>query len=338
MAISALKDKLRNGGNTTQIQSNAMQSISMLNDELFGVSNNTNKNNIVQLSFDLLFFYQDQKYRMYDEYQRNSMVDDIIINGVLSPIVVRPVNGKYEILAGRNRMTCAQLAGLSEMPCIIKEVDDAHAKLIVNSTNLCQRQNLLPSEKAYGYKQQYEALIEIGGDTAKRPTALMSEKTGENRKTIQRYIKLAEIHSSLLQLVDEKRIQVNSGVILTAICTRNQEHLSKYLYSNKNIKINDKKANELILLEQEHDFYPDILDEFFKKKDKLLSDKKESECTSACDYSDEEVLNDSQAEQYISISSKKLLKYIPKGQDPQEHILKALQFYHESKEGKDEFN
>lgn len=132
---------------------------------VFGTSSNnsTPKNSIVEIPFEDLVLYENQKYRMYNEEEKFAMVEDIKINGVLSPAVVRPLADGYQILAGRNRTECARLAGLSKMPCFVKtECNEAMAKLIVNSSNLNQRTELSIKERAFGYRDQKAALEELG--------------------------------------------------------------------------------------------------------------------------------------------------------------------------------
>mgnify|MGYP000708438335 CR=1 FL=1 len=165
-----------------------------------GASNNTGKLNMSdflgdeqavqndekEIPINLLVPWENQPFKMYSDFKMNELVESIRENGLLSRIIVSPAtDGKYRIIAGHNRVEACKIAGITNIPSVIKDVDENRAKLMMADTNLCQRTELLPSERAYAYKAQHEALIALGSP---RSTAAIAEKYGEGRATVQRYI------------------------------------------------------------------------------------------------------------------------------------------------------
>jgi ParB family chromosome partitioning protein len=130
-----------------------------------------------EIPIELLVPWENQPFKLYGEFKLNELAESIRENGLLSPIIVCPIDGgKYRIIAGHNRVEACRIAGITNIPSIVKDVDENRAKLIMADTNLCQRTELLPSERAYAYKAQQEALIALGSS---RSTAEISEKYGE---------------------------------------------------------------------------------------------------------------------------------------------------------------
>ena len=163
-----------------------------------GASNNTGKLNMSdflgdeqavqndekEIPINLLVPWENQPFKMYSDFKMNELVESIRENGLLSRIIVSPAaNGKYRIIAGHNRVETCRRAGFTSVPSIVKNVDENRAKLIMADTNLCQRTELLPSERAFAYKAQQEALTALG---SRRATKDIAEKYGEAKRTIQR--------------------------------------------------------------------------------------------------------------------------------------------------------
>lgn len=205
-----------------------------------------------------------QPFRMYTQAQLVELANGIKQLGVLSPIIVRPTaDGTYMILAGHNRTEAAKLAGLTEIPAIIKDVDDSIAQLIMVSTNLDQRREMLPSEKAWGYRLQKESLEERYGTNC--PTiSIMAEQADVNRKEIHRYIRLTYLSKSLLQLVDDGKIPAIAGYYISFISEENQRYLYNY-YNEFKPKIDIEVAEKL---RNNTDFSFEGLDKLFNKKKK----------------------------------------------------------------------
>lgn len=145
--------------------------------------------------------------------------------GVLVPAIVRPRSeGGYELISGHRRKRGCELAGRETMPVIVRKLDDDAATIIMVDSNL-QRENILPSERALAYKMKLEAMKRQAGrpskenvsqvGTQKRSDQIMAEQVGESRNQIQRYIRLTQLSSELLQMVDDKKIAFNPAVELS---------------------------------------------------------------------------------------------------------------------------
>ena len=174
-----------------------------------------------------------QPFRPYNEAKLQQLTEDIKQNGVLNPIIVRPCGiGRYQILAGHNRVNAARAAGLSEIPAMIRDVDDDTATLIMVNTNLNQRDEMLPSEKAWAYRLQLEAMKRQAGrskenvsqnGTQKRSDQILAEQSGESRNQIQRYIRLTYLTEDMLEMVDSGMLPFVSGVALSYLTPEQQD-------------------------------------------------------------------------------------------------------------------
>ena len=181
---------------------------------------------------------------------------DIVQNGILAPLLVRDLGDRrYQILAGHTRKKAAELAHYETVPCIIKQADDEEAINIMLSDNLLQREELLPSEKAFAYKMRLEAMNRQGQrsdltssqtGTKLRSDAELAEKVGESRNQIQRYIRLTFLSKELLQKVDEQAIGLQIGATLSYLTAAAQELIfSYYFVDHKNQHIDQALADEL---------------------------------------------------------------------------------------------
>ncbi len=173
--------------------------------------------------------FKDHPFRVLDDEKMEETVESIKQYGVLMPGIVRPRNtGGYEIIAGHRRKRACELAGLATMPVIIKNYTDDEATVVMVDTNI-QREDILPSEKARAYRMKYEAMKHQGsegGNTLEN----IGEAAGESGKTVWRYICLSRLSDMLLNLVDEKKLPVRSGVEISYLKSREQEWLSAVIY------------------------------------------------------------------------------------------------------------
>lgn len=210
------------------------------------------------LPADKLYDYPNQPFKPYPENKLNELADDIEVNGILSPLRVRPYEDGFQILAGHNRRNAAVLVGMKEVPCIITEdIDDDTAALIVVNTNLNQRDELLPSEKAYAYKMQLEAMKRRAGRPSKNDVQfeqdlrnitsrdLLSEKTGDSASKIQRYIRLTWLIPEFLQMVDDKVLPFMVGVSLSYHHKTIQQKILDFMNAHEINKITLQQASEL---------------------------------------------------------------------------------------------
>ena len=175
-------------------------------------------------------------FRHYSEERLQNLATDIKENGILSHITVRwKADNLYEILAGRNRCEAARLAGLQNISCLVKKTDNNQAIIIMTSTNLNQRQELLSSEKAFGYKSQLEALKHTKHrvDAAEK----IASDVKESRRQIFRLIRLTHLIPELLQKVDNKTLQLSSGVSLSYLSKDVQTTINSFCES-KRVKLN----------------------------------------------------------------------------------------------------
>jgi ParB/RepB/Spo0J family partition protein len=260
-----------------------------LSDTLYGVNGESGNYNekIIELEPSELQEITDQPFHAYDSDKLLQLADSIRENGQQQPCIIRKKDGKYIILAGRNRKRACELAEC-KVKCIIRECTDAEADLILTDTNLYQRHELLPSELAHAYKMQKKA-YEARGE--KKSTAAIADTYGETIKTIQRYIKLADLNDDLLAFVDSGRIPVMAGVKLAdTIYSDNQQRLADYLQKNPSQKVSLKQAEGLMKLETVHNWYSDVLSDFFSGKIDLSSSDEAPDEPESLEYtSDEEV-------------------------------------------------
>lgn len=240
---------------------------------------------ILQLSINNLRPFSSAKYpvqpfRQYSQQKLAELADSISANGLLSPIIVRPMpaEGTYQILAGHNRTAAAKLAGLTTIPCIVREVDDDIAIMILTDTNLNQRDNLLYSEKAFAYKMQVDALksqgkrtdlLNTSGTMCQKSNArdLVASQNGESSRNIQNYIRLTFLLKPLLDLVDSENIPFRAGVNISYLTEDQQQVLYDYCAANET-RINLRYSEQIKALADRDDFSEQTLDELFQAKER----------------------------------------------------------------------
>ncbi|MFV0497565.1 MAG: ParB/RepB/Spo0J family partition protein [Candidatus Fimivivens sp.] len=236
-----------------------------------GLGNATAPGTITQLPLSKLRPWTDQPFKPYTQEKMQQLVEDIKANGVLNPIIVRPKGDQYQILAGHNRWNASRKAGLITIPAIIKDVDDDTATLIMVNTNLNQRDELLPSEKAWAYRMQLEAMKRQAGrppkenmgqivpnSLGKRSTEIIGEQSGENYKQVQRYIRLTYLISELLEMVDKNMLPMISGVSLSYL-TAEQQHIVCDISAECDKKISTAQAEQIKKLGQSDSFSADTV-------------------------------------------------------------------------------
>ncbi|MBD5536788.1 MAG: ParB/RepB/Spo0J family partition protein [Lachnospiraceae bacterium] len=203
-------------------------------DDLLGVTSavsstapisSASENKVVSLPLELLHEFANHPFRVLDDEKMAETVDSIREHGILMPGIVRPDGaGGYEIIAGHRRHHAAGLAGLTEMPVIVKDLSDEEATVIMVDSNI-QREDLLPSERAKAYRMKYDALKQMGAGTGARNDEILAKQSGESRNTIQRYIRLTYLTPDLLQMVDAGRLPKNTASELSYLKAKEQEQL-----------------------------------------------------------------------------------------------------------------
>lgn len=176
--------------------------------------------------------FKEHPFKVVDDEAMLRTTESIAQYGVLTPLIARPLeDGSYEIISGHRRAHAAELAGLTEVPVLVRQMDDDAATVLMVDSNL-QRENILPSERAYAYKMKLEAMKHQGSrtdltssqvGTKLRTDQAMAEELGESRNQIQRYIRLTNLIPEVLDLVDQKQISFNPAVELSYLKAEEQE-------------------------------------------------------------------------------------------------------------------
>lgn len=202
-------------------------------DSLFGIDEEQT-GQIMEVPINELFSFQNHPFKVLDDEKMAQTVESIRENGILVPIMVRSrQEGGYEVISGHRRRHAAEIVGLETVPVIIRELTDDEAVIAMVDANL-QREEILPSEKAYAYKMKLEALKHKAGRPSKenscqvgtnfRADEAMAETANESARTIQRYIRLTELLPELMEMVDSKKIKLNPAVEISYL-TPNEQYL-----------------------------------------------------------------------------------------------------------------
>lgn len=187
--------------------------------------------------------FRNHPFKVKDDAAMQDTVDSVREHGVLVPAIARPdPDGGYELIAGHRRHHASELAGKETMPVIVRDLDDDAATIIMVDSNL-QREELLPSERAFAYKMKLEAMKRQAGrpsrenvsqvGTQKRSDQIMAEQVGESRNQIQRFIRLTELIPTLLDMVDERKIALNPAVELSYLKKEEQTLLLEAMDSEQ---------------------------------------------------------------------------------------------------------
>lgn len=181
--------------------------------DLLGVSG---EESAMEIDIRLIHPFKDHPFKVLDDDKMQDLVESIQANGVLSPVLLREAgHGQYEMISGHRRMHAAQLAGLETIPAIIREMSDDEATIIMVDSNI-QREELLPSEKAFAFKMRMDAMrhqgATCGHDVQKLTQQVVGEASGFSGRQVTRYIRLTELIPELLDMVDNKRITFVAGV------------------------------------------------------------------------------------------------------------------------------
>ena len=212
-------------------------------EELLGVSN---EESAMDLEIVKIRPFKDHPFKVVDDEKMQDLVESIRTNGILSPVLVRPVgNDVYEMVSGHRRMHAAVILGMDRVPAIIREMSDDEAIVKMVDANI-QREELLPSEKAFAYRMKMEAMRRQGirQDLTSRQFVekLSSDELGESvgmsGRQIQRFIRLTELIPELLDYVDQKRIQFTVAVEISYIDREIQKWLFEYIKDNGVVKLN----------------------------------------------------------------------------------------------------
>ena len=221
---------------------------------------------VQQIPIGELFPFKNHPFKVLDDESMQRTVESVEQYGVLSPLIARPrPEGGYEIISGHRRQHAAQLAGLDTLPVIVRNMDDDAAVLLMVDSNL-QRENILPSERAFAYKMKLEALKNQGARSDLTSTQVVSKlrsneqlgaENNQSRETVRRLIRLTNLVPELLDMVDEKKIAFNPAVELSYLDESQQRDFLEAMNDTQNAP-SLSQAQRLKRLAQEGHFSYDV--------------------------------------------------------------------------------
>lgn len=203
-------------------------------DSIFQNDEQRNSEEIKPVPLSELKPFEQQPFKVLLDESMDELVDSIKQSGVLTPVIARPhKDGGYEILSGHRRVKACELAGITEIPVVVKNLDDDTATILLVDSNL-QREHILPSEKAFAYQMKLEAMKHQGARTdltssqfatkleKGRSDVELAEQVGESKDQIRRYIRLTNLIDPILQMVDDNQIAMNAAVELSYLGSKEQ--------------------------------------------------------------------------------------------------------------------
>ena len=214
-------------------------------EELLGVSNEESAMDIEVVKIQP---FRNHPFKVIDDEKMEDLVESIRANGILSPVLIRPIgNDVYEMVSGHRRMHAAILLGMDRIPAIIREMSDDEAIVKMVDANI-QREELLPSEKAFAYKMKMDAMRRQAGRPTKdnsrqivgnyETADIVGKENEERGRQVQRFIRLTELIPELLEYVDQKRLQFTVAVEISYIDKEVQKWLYEYIKDNGMVRLN----------------------------------------------------------------------------------------------------
>ena len=217
-------------------------------DELLGV---VNEESAMEIEISKIHAFKNHPFKVLDDEKMQDLVGSVKLSGVLTPVLLRvDQNEEYEMISGHRRLHAAKLAGLTTIPAIVRELSDDDAVIAMVDANI-QREELLPSEKAFAYRMKLEAMKRQGNrtdltlsqnETKLRSDEVLSKQVGESRAQVQRYIRLTELIPDLLDLVDAKKLNFTIAVDISYIDKEIQKWIYEYIRDTGFIKQNQISA------------------------------------------------------------------------------------------------
>ena len=263
---------------------------------------------VQQIPIGELFPFKNHPFKVLDDESMQRTVESVEQYGVLSPLIARPrPEGGYEIISGHRRQHAAQLAGLDTLPVIVRNMDDDAAVLLMVDSNL-QRENILPSERAFAYKMKLEALKNQGARSdltsgqigpKLRSDEQVALDAGESRKQVQRFIRLTSLIPELLDMVDEKKIAFNPAVELSYLDESQQRDFLEAMQDTQNAP-SLSQAQQLKKMAQQGEFS-------YEKAFDVMGQEKRSE------------------KDTVTIKNETLRKYFPRSYTPKQMEEKIIQ-------------
>lgn len=275
------------------------------------------------LSLSDLHPFTSHPFQVRDDEEMDRMVDSVKEYGVMTPAIVRPRReGGYEIVAGHRRCHASQRAGLDTMPCLVRDMDDDTAIILMVDSN-CQREHILPSEKAKAYEMKLEAVKRKAGRPSKinsgqlgpnfeerRSNQIVANDAGESVKQVQRYIRLNNLIPELMEMVDDGKLKMTPAVEISYLTPEEQADVYQHLDS-MDCTPSLSQAQKLKAASKEAVVTPEKIHQIMQEKAPSVKPR----------------------EQQISISVSKVEKYFPRGytsQQMEQTIIKLLESYSRS--------
>ena len=264
---------------------------------------------VQQIPIGELFSFKNHPFKVLDDESMQRTVESVEQYGVLSPLIARPrPEGGYEIISGHRRQHAAQLAGLDTLPVIVRQMDDDAAVLLMVDSNL-QRENILPSERAFAYKMKLDAMRRTSGRPSKEnPRQLVGnfetadvvgKESGESGRQVQRFIRLTNLVPELLDMVDEKKISFNPAVELSYLGESQQRDFLEAMEDTQNAP-SLSQAQQLKKMAQQGEFS-------YEKAFDVMGQEKKSE------------------KDTVTIKNETLRKYFPRSYTPKQMEEKIIQ-------------
>ena len=211
-------------------------------DELLGV---VNEESAMEIEINKIHAFKNHPFKVLDDEKMQDLIESVKLSGVLTPVLLRvDSNDEYEMISGHRRLHAAKMAGLTTIPAIVRELSDDDAVIAMVDANI-QREELLPSEKAFAYRMKLEAMKRQGSrtdltlsqnETKSRSDEVLSKQVGESRAQVQRYIRLTELIPELLDLVDSKKLKFTVAVDMSYIDKEIQKWIYEYIKDTGFIK------------------------------------------------------------------------------------------------------
>ena len=282
-------------------------------DDLFSTEENRQeeqREQVQQIPIDDLHPFTNHPFKVLDDEAMTRTVESIAQYGVLAPLIARPRpdGDGYEIISGHRRQYAAKLAGLETLPVIVRNMDDDAAVLLMVDSNL-QRENILPSERAFAYKMKLEAIKNQGARSdltsgqivqkSKLSIERVAEDAGEGYKTVQRFIRLTNLVPELLDMVDEKKISFNPAVELSYLDESQQRDFLEAMNDTQNAP-SLSQAQQLKKMAQQGEFS-------YEKAFDVMGQEKKSE------------------KDTVTIKNETLRKYFPRSYTPKQMEEKIIQ-------------
>lgn len=264
----------------------------------------------IPIPIEKLFDFPNHPFKVNDDKEMENMVETVKTGGIIMPLVVRQRDdGNYEIISGHRRKRASQLANLKEVPCIIRNLNDDEATIIMVDSNM-QRTKILPSEKAFAYKMKLEAekhqgqrkditSDQIGQKLQSKTTReKVAEELGESATNIQRYIRLTELIPELLKLVDEERMAFSPAVDVSYL-TEDEQYVILNIYDYDEKTPNVSQARHLKMLSQEGKLTADKIEEIMGEQKPNQVEKIKINAERIYSLLPKDVITEKQTEEFI---------------------------------------